>query len=139
MNTERYIVTLRKFWAALGRRRDVNRALQRFQQDEATPHTSNDSMAWLEQHFGNRLISRRLDNPLSAHSPDLNPPDFHLWGYIKDNVYADNLQTVNDIKKAITTKIRDIPRDEYSGVIDDFARRIQLYLRVNGGHLEHIM
>ena len=102
MNTERYNVTLRKFWTALGHRRDVNRALQRFQTDEATPHTSNGSMAWLS--------SQQLDIPLSAHSPDLNPPDFYLWGYIKDNVYADNLQTINDIKKAITTKICDIPR-----------------------------
>ena len=47
INTERYLQVLRKFWTALGRRRGVVRVHQWFQQDGATPHTSNQSLAWL--------------------------------------------------------------------------------------------
>jgi len=46
------------------------------------------------------------------HSPDLNPPDFYLWGYLKDRVYGNNPQTIPDLKAAITAVIRAIPREE---------------------------
>ena len=44
INTERYVQVLLKFWTTLGRQRGVVRALQWFQQDGATPHTSNESL-----------------------------------------------------------------------------------------------
>jgi len=50
-----------KFWTALGRRSGVVRVLQWFQQDGAIPHASNESLAWLQQSFPDRLISRRCD------------------------------------------------------------------------------
>ena len=43
-------------------------------------HTSNDLLAWLRQRFPDRLISRRCDPEWSPHSPNLNSPDFYLWG-----------------------------------------------------------
>ena len=115
VNTERYLQILRKFWAALGQRRSVVRAEQWFQQDGATPHTSNDSL--------NHLISRRCDPEWAPHSPGLNPPDFYLWGCLKDNVYTNNPQTINDHKAATAAKIRAIPREECVRVIQNFARR----------------
>jgi len=51
INTERYVQVLGKFWTAFGRRRGVVRVFQWFQQDGATPHTSNESLAWLQQRF----------------------------------------------------------------------------------------
>ena len=84
---ERYVQALGKFWTALGQGRGVVRVLQRFQQDGATPH-SNESLAWLQQRFPDRLISRRCDPQWSPHSPDLNPPDLYLWGYLKARCMA---------------------------------------------------
>ena len=43
--------------------------------------------------------------PWSQHSPDLNSPDFYLWGYLKDRVYEHNLQTIPDLKAAIRAEI----------------------------------
>ena len=49
VNTEHYVEVLRNFWTALGRRRGVDRAVQWFQQDGATPQTSNVSaFEWLK-------------------------------------------------------------------------------------------
>ena len=138
INTERYVQVLGKFWTALGRRREVVRVLQWFQQDGATPHTSKESLAWLQQRFPDRLISRRCDPQWSPHSPDLNPPDFYLWGYLKDRVYANNPQSIPDLKAAITAAIRAIPREECGRVIENFARRIQVCLQRRGAHFEHI-
>ena len=102
------------------------------------PHTSNESLAWLQQRFPDRLISRRCDPQWSPHSPDLNPPDFCMWGYLKERVYGNNPQTILDLKAAITAAIRAIPREECGRVIENFARRIQMCPQRRGAHLEHI-
>jgi len=58
----------------------------------------------------------------------LNKPDFYLWGYLKDRLYGNKLQTIPDLKAAITAAIRAIPREECRRVIENFARRIQICL-----------
>jgi len=139
INTERYVQVLGKLWTALGRRRGVVRVVQWFQHDGATPHSSNESLASLQQRFPDRLlISRSCDPQWSPHSPDLNLPDFYLWGYLKDRVYGNNPQTVPDLKAAITAAIRAIPREECGRVIENFALRIQMCLQRRGAHLETI-
>ena len=60
----------------------------------------------------------------AAHSPDLNPPDFYLWGYLKDNMYEYNPQTIGELKAAITGKSRQISKEKCVRVIDNFARRV---------------
>ena len=69
---------------------------------------------------------------------DLNPPDFYLWGYLKDNVYGNKPQIIPELKTAITSAIRAIPNEEFVRVIKNFARCIQKCLQVHGAHLEHI-
>jgi len=134
LNTEQYFQVLGKFWTALGQRRGVVRVLQWFQQDVATPHTSNESLSWLQQCFPDRLINRRCDLQWLPHSPDLNPPNFYMWPYLKDRVYGNNPQTITDLKAAI----RAIPKQECGRVIKNFARRIRMCLQCWGAHLEHI-
>ena len=111
------------------------RASQWFQQDGATPHTANETIAWLRQRFEERLVSGRGDVEWAPHSPDLNPPDFYLWGFLKDNVYQGDPQKIEELKTAITAKIRAIPKEECIKVIQNFARRVQVCLQRNGGHL----
>ena len=68
----------------------------------------------------------------------LEPPDFYVLGYLKDRVYGNNPQTIPDLKAAITSAIRAIPREECGRVIETFARRILMCLQSRGAHLEHI-
>ena len=49
----------------------------------------------LEQFFKDRVI----DYP--ARSPDLTPLIFYLWGQIKQMVYKDNPQSINELKLSI--------------------------------------
>jgi hypothetical protein len=46
-----------------------------FQQDGATAHTASSSLQFLEDIFGNRIISRGI---WPARSPDLTPPDYYI-------------------------------------------------------------
>ena len=104
INTEWYVQVLGKFCTALGRRRGV---LKWFQQDSATPQTANESLAWLQQCFPDRLISRKCDPQWSPHSPDLNSSDFYMWGYLKGRVYGNNPQTIPDLKVEISSNKSD--------------------------------
>ena len=66
------------------------------------------------------------------------PPDFYLWGYLKDRVYANNPQSIPDLKAAIAAAIRAITREECGRVIENFARWIQVCLQHRGAHFQHI-
>ena len=57
----------------------------------------------------------------SLHSPDLNPADFYLWGFLKEHVYQNNPQTIPELKVAITQQIHGISDEECVSVIDNFA------------------
>ena len=59
---------------------------------------------------------------------NFNPsPDFYLWGFLKDNVYRNNPQTISELKKAITQKINAIPKEECITVINNFDALPKLY------------
>ena len=107
VNKELYIVVLNKFWRTLCTRRGLHREEQWFHHDGATPHTANITMEWLDRCFAGRQIIRRRIPEWSPHSPDLNPadlnpPDFYLWGLLKDHVHQKNPQTIAELKVAIT-------------------------------------
>jgi hypothetical protein len=80
-----------------------------FQQDGATAHTARASMEVLREIFPGCLISLRGDIPWPAHSPDLSPCDFFLWGYLKAEVFKCKAQSIDELKDAIRDKITAIP------------------------------
>ena len=95
-NRDLYVLVLRKFQTSLGQQKEVVRVRQWFQKYGATPKTSKESLAWINQRFSDRLISRKCD---PQWSPDLNPTYFYLWGNIKDRVYVHNQQSIADLKR----------------------------------------
>ena len=119
--------------------RGVDRDSQWFQQNGATSHTSNPKLQWLEQHFPGRIISRRTHNEWASHSPDKSPPNFYLWGFLKDNVYQNDPWLITNLKKEIAERIREILKEEYSQVIDSFSRRVLFCLQIAGPHLECVL
>jgi hypothetical protein len=82
--------------------RHVDTAL--FQQDGACPHTANVTLDVLHDVFGSRVLSNRFLESFGCGwswppcSPDMNPCDHILWGYLKDHVYRTNPHTVQDLQ-----------------------------------------
>lgn len=107
-----------------------------FQQDSATCHTSNETMDMLREFFGDRLITKNLWPP---RSPDLSIPDFYLWGYLKNKVYADNPHTIDELKTAITRTVQEVTPEILKRVSQNMRKRVQLCLQENGGHFEHLL
>ena len=135
-----YVRVLSKFWTRLGQFIGADaRQHQWFQQDGAAPHVSRQSLQWISDHFENRRISRSTDCPWSANSPDLNPLDFHLWGYLKDGLFGGEFETTEDMKDAIKVAMRRITPAQCERVIDNFVSRARKCIDRNGGHLEHVL
>ena len=57
------------------------------QQDGATAHTAGESLACLQKHFGDRLISRGMEFPFPSHSQGLTAPDVYVWSMLKESVF----------------------------------------------------
>lgn len=71
-------------------------------------------------------------------SPDLTPLDFYFWGYIKQKVYAEEPTTAENMKERIREACTNINADVLENVRNDFRRRLNICIQVNGGLFEHL-
>ena len=110
-----------------------------FKQDGASSHNSNLSRNWLKENFGGRVISLKTDLEWAPYSPDLSPPDFFLWGYFKDRVYAGKPKTITKLKEATREEMRAITDSVCKNVMDNFVLCLKKCTELNGGHLEHML
>ena len=58
--------------------------------------------------IGSNIISRRAALTWLPRSPDLNVPDYNLWGYQKERVYIDRPENLEELKDNIRRKISAI-------------------------------
>ena len=110
-----------------------------FQQDGATCHTARETMNLLQTMFPGRLISRFGDIIWPPRSPDLTAPDFFLWGFLKNKVYANKPNTVEQLKNNIREAMQNIPPETYQKVMENVIKRAQVCAASRGGHLSDII
>jgi hypothetical protein len=65
-------------------------------------------MEMLKQFFDDRIISKNL---WPLRSPDLTPPDYFLWGYLKQGVYSNRPQTIEELIQNTEVSILNISKD----------------------------
>ena len=104
--------------------------------DGAPPHTAKESRQWLAANFGDRVISFKTDFVWAPYSPDLNP-----LGHLKDIVYRECPQTVQELKDLIVDSIQMIDQDKAlcRRVIGHFQRRLNVCVEWGGRHIEHVL
>lgn len=107
-----------------------------FQHDNATPHTAGHTLQYLQEFYGNRLITSGLWPP---RSPDLTPLDYFLFGHLKTTIYRNRLHTLNELKEAITTAIRSITPQQLTNVFNNMQRRVAACIENDGNHFEHLL
>jgi transposase len=107
-----------------------------FQQDGASPHYSLDVRSWLDQKFPNRWIGRRGPIEWPARSPDLSPPDFFLWGYLKDIVYKSTPSTENVLRDRIKQACKEIDPGMCKRACENVVVRLKRCLESNGQHVD---
>ena len=109
-----------------------------FQQDGAPAHTSNIVREYLLRKLGNNWISKRGPIHWPARSPDLTPLDFFLWGYVKDKVYSERIESLDHLKTRIQHAISSIDTATLSNVWKNIHTRINCVTRQEGKHIEQM-
>ena len=104
-----------------------------FQQDGAAPHTANRVQNWLKEKMGKKFMDKSKWPP---RSPDLNPCDFFLWGYLKQKVYSPMPQNLDDLKAKIEREIKNISSDVLYSTFLNFEKRLKLVIESEGDHIE---
>ena len=111
-----------------------------WQQNGAGPHQANMVLDWLDSAFANRMLalkSRRGDS-WAPSSPDMNPADFFLWGYLKEKVYSPPPTTITALKRKIRDELRKIPELMVRKAVQSMRRRANLMVMEGGKQFEGV-
>ncbi|XP_043224374.1 uncharacterized protein LOC122382732 [Amphibalanus amphitrite] len=139
VDQQRYQAVLMNFWKQAKTKYGSLMDLMWLQQDGAPPHTAKATLKWIENHFGDRLVSRGASRNWPACSPDLTPMDFFLWGHLKGQVYKEGPESLCELKREITKAVRAVPVDMCRRAVASVAKRAALCLSREGGHFEHLL
>lgn len=104
-----------------------------FQQDGAAAHKSNIVQEWCGQRFGEKFMPKEMWPP---RSPDLNPCDYFLWGYLKSVAYNPYPKTIDDLKRNIEREIKKITPEMLKNVFSNLEKRCKLVISKDGKHFE---
>lgn len=112
-----------------------------FQHDGAPPHYSQDVRQHLNLHFPDRWIGRGGPINWPPRSPDLNTLDYYLWGHLKELVYAEPVNSKEELLNRILNACellkndRDCIRRATFGLIN----RARLCINYQGNHFEQYL
>lgn len=109
------------------------------QLDGAPAHNSRQVREYLNNRYHDNWIG--LHGPVlwPARSPDLTSPDFYLWGFLKNLVFASKPTTREDMMERIRVACRQIPRDVLLKTVEEFSRRIEMCIQEQGRVFEHLL
>ena len=94
---------------------------------------------WLHNHLPGRWIGRRGPLEWAARSPDLMALDFYLWGYVKQKVYKNYHNDLDELRTSITYVIHSIQPDVLKTVFSNISKRLNLVIQKNGAHIEQFL
>jgi hypothetical protein len=69
-------------------------------------------------------------------SPDLNPLDFSIWGYMLEQLRNYKYVTLPEFKKVILRIWANIPEHVVPAVCDAFYKRLRLVIKAKGQSIE---
>lgn len=111
-----------------------------FQQDGAPAHNSRIATDFLNDHFLHNWIGTNGPIKWPARSPDITPLDYFLWGYVKDEIYKSNYDTVEDLTTALENILTHMhPIKIRNAILRSLPKRINLCIQQNGYHFEHLL
>lgn len=110
-----------------------------FQHDGAPAHNARNVVDCLNVNFGQQWIGNNGPIRWPARSPDLTPLDFFFWGYIKNKVYLNRTNTVEELRNRFETAVRELTNIHVRNSIDGVRKRCRLCLQNNGEQFEHLL
>jgi hypothetical protein len=110
-----------------------------YQHDGTPPHFSQVIRQYLNHKFPDRLIGHVGAQNWPPRSPDLNPLDFLVWGYMKAMLYAHKVNTREELLQRILSTAKSINNAAVlRRVTCSLVTRVRKYFQADGGHFEQI-
>ena len=115
-----------------------------FQQDSAPSHASINenkekfkvpTQTWLNDHFSDFIKK----DEWSASSPDLNPLDYSIWSLLEADVNAEEHNSVESLKNAISEAFERLPMEVINQAVDNWMKRLDAVIKAKGGHFDEIL
>ncbi|GFS63633.1 uncharacterized protein TNCV_1961891 [Trichonephila clavipes] len=78
------------------------------------------------------------DGPIAwpPRSPDLTPLEFFLWGYVKDNVYGIQVNSLEELKQNIQTAVSTVDVSMLKLSWMELEYRLDIVRATKGSHVE---
>ena len=95
-------------------------------------------MEWLDSIFKERMLaikSLRGDS-WAPYSPDCNPCDFFLWGFLKEKVYQPLPANMASLKRKIRSEFEKIPDLLVTKAVLSMKKRGELMVQADGKQFE---
>lgn len=110
-----------------------------FQQDGCPAHYQRDVRNFLNATYGQHWIGRGGPVNWPPRSPDLNPCDFCIWGYLKSLVYSRPIETRLQLWESIQEACTELRNNVgiFARIRRSMRNRINLCIENNGSHVEH--
>jgi transposase len=111
-----------------------------FQQDGASAHYADIVKEYLNQIFPEKWIGRGGPIEWPPRSPDLNPLDFFLWGFLKSIVYTvEPPQNQQELEDRIENACKMVTPEMLWNVQNELRRRVNKCVEMRGQQFEHLL
>jgi hypothetical protein len=108
-----------------------------YQHDGEPPHLSHVVRQYLNHKFPNRWIGRGGAQNWPPWSPDVNPLDNHVWGYMKGMVGAHKVNTREELLHRILSSIIGINNAAvFHKLTSSVIIQVRKCIQADGGHFE---
>uniref|UniRef100_A0A8R1EQS3 DDE_3 domain-containing protein n=1 Tax=Caenorhabditis japonica TaxID=281687 RepID=A0A8R1EQS3_CAEJA len=106
-----------------------------FQQDGAPAHRAKSTQQWCEANFSGSINAAEWPSS----SPDLNPMDFAVWGYLTQQVATKNYANLEalSLKTSLKKAWDDLDVGYLRAVIDSYPKRLRAVIAAKGGRIEN--
>jgi len=89
--------------------------------------------------FPNQWIGHGGEQNWPPWSPDLNPLDYHVWGYMKAMVYVHKMNMREDLLQRILSAARSFNNAAlFRKVMSPLVKRARKCIQADGGHFEQL-
>jgi DDE superfamily endonuclease/Helix-turn-helix domain (DUF4817) len=107
-----------------------------FQQDGAPSHNSYAAREYLNNLFGNHVITSHSEIPWPPRSPDMTPLDFSIWGFVKECIYQQPIHNIEDLQERARGAFRTLSNIHLHNACSNVRKRCELCIEHHGGHFE---
>jgi hypothetical protein len=111
---------------------------QYWQQDGTTVHRTVKVLRYLDGQFGERMLAMNSTRGMdwASRSPDLNPLDYFVWGYLKSKVFQPMPKTMTVLKNRIKVEVDNLDQDMVRRAVWDLRSRARRVVEKQGCFIE---